>query len=230
MMPAHRCGRSWVRRSIRQIYGSQFHRRALCVWYLVPISASEVSNLTRTDCSSVGTLRCSCASEDHQGRLYPLTAFRQHGLLPYHLQHGLSKSGAEAGTLFATPSARKDEGNDPYFMAAVGTQQVCGQSESILEPSRSSSNATITRVRGIVAAVTNHASVLALRGHTHGRAPIHRSAICREVGRRTEPSLAPSTTFITATLLKIKEEKARSIIVHAIGWERPVSQCCNSVS
>jgi len=195
LVPAHRCSRRWLRRNIGQRYGGRFLRGVICARYLVAVLAAKVYNTTRAHCSPIFARRRPRTGENHRGQFYSSITRRQHGGMPYHLQHGFSEPGVDERTPSATPSPSQDEDNDPRFVAAFSTQQARGQPEPLLEPSRPLSDAIIAGVRGRFAEVTNRASVLALRGSPDGPTQNSYGTVRREVGGRTEPPLESSTTL-----------------------------------
>jgi len=195
LVPSYRRSRRGIWRYSGTGHEGWFGRRSFRSGYMVPIPTPEVNHTPGTRCCTHGSGGRLGPSEDSRGRLPPSSARRQHGGVPYSVEHGLLQSGAHGGTPSPSPRPSPDENHNSSVLVAVSAQQTRRQPQSLMEPTRPCCDAIIANLRRDLSPLTARASVLAARGITGREEESNAGSVFREMGRRLQSTVEPSTAM-----------------------------------
>jgi len=175
-------------------HDSRFGGRDFCTRDLVALPETKINHLTRACGRKIDPGKYSGPISCFKGRFTPSASRRQYVCVLHNFEYGVGQQGANGGAPSPSPIANANEDQDPGVVAPICPQQARRQPEPVLEPSRSRGDSIIISFHSQITAITNRATVLASRRSTGGEAEGNRRAVFGEMGRRTQPSLEPSTS------------------------------------
>ena len=162
-----------------------------CREYVTVLTTESNHSLGINGSATLPTGRSDSFSHNEE-RLPAPSTLGQHGSSSHSLEHGLIESGTNDRVTPPLPCRQADENHNSSVVASFSSQKTGRQPDSLLELSRPSSEAIVAGIRRQLARVIYRASVLASWRSTSRAAARDDSAVCKEMGGRSQPSLEPS--------------------------------------